>query len=173
MPTQRFLVHLAARERQPIDPAEIYYLEAEDDTTTIRLRSSRPLVDTRSLGEIEPLLSPHGLLRIHRNHMVNLARIRVVRGRADSADWEVKLDPPVNRVLPISRRRLAAVWEVLAPRETSVRGILHAWRWKTETPTAPRCGCHPLWSFSSQSSRAGSLRTSSGPCRSDWHSAPG
>ena len=74
--------------------------------------SRRKLADTRPLGEIEPLLSPHGLLRIHRNHMVNLARIRVVRGREDSDDWEVKLDPPVNRVLPISRRRLATVWTV-------------------------------------------------------------
>ncbi len=25
--------------------------------------------------------------------------------------WEVKLDPPVNRVLPVSRRRVSALWE--------------------------------------------------------------
>ena len=110
MPTNRFLIHLAARELHPIDPAEIYYLEAEDETTTIRLRASQLLADTRPLGEIEPLLAPHGFLRIHRNHMVNLTRIRAIRGREGSADWEVKLDPPVNRVLPISRGRLAAVW---------------------------------------------------------------
>lgn len=46
--------------------------------------------------------------------MVNLARIRAIRGREGSADWEVKLDPPVNRVLPISRGRLAAVWAAFA-----------------------------------------------------------
>ncbi len=25
--------------------------------------------------------------------------------------WQVKLDPPVNRVLPVSRRRVSALWE--------------------------------------------------------------
>ncbi len=55
------------------------------------------------------MFAPHGFLRIHRNHMVNLRRLRTIRGRKTSDDWEVKLDPPVNRVLPISRRRLEEV----------------------------------------------------------------
>jgi hypothetical protein len=40
----------------------------------------------------------------------SLRRTRVIRRTADDA-WEVKLDLPVNLVLPISRRRVAGLWE--------------------------------------------------------------
>jgi hypothetical protein len=33
--------------------------------------------------------------------------------QADGRDWEVKLEPPVNAVLPISRDRLAALRKAL------------------------------------------------------------
>ncbi len=36
---------------------------------------------------------------------------REIRHRKTGSDWEVKLQPPVNRVLPVSRRRLKALLE--------------------------------------------------------------
>lgn len=105
-----FLLHPADGERMPVRFEEVYYLEAEDRATRIRLRSSRLVRDPRSLGELEPLFAAHGFLRIHRNHMVNLARVRVVRRREGGQDWEVKLEPPVNRVLPVARGRLGELW---------------------------------------------------------------
>ena len=50
---------------------------------------------------------------IHRSWAVNLRRVREIRPAADNG-WEVKLDPPVNRVLPVSRRRVSALWECFA-----------------------------------------------------------
>ena len=50
---------------------------------------------------------------IHRSWAVNLRRVREIRPAADGG-WEVKLDPPVNRVLPVSRRRVSALWECFA-----------------------------------------------------------
>ena len=50
---------------------------------------------------------------IHRSLAVNLRRVREIRPAADGG-WEVKLDPPVNRVLPVSRRRVSALWECFA-----------------------------------------------------------
>ena len=50
---------------------------------------------------------------IHRSWAVNLRRVREIRPAADSG-WEVKLDPPVNRVLPVSRRRVSALWGCFA-----------------------------------------------------------
>ena len=47
---------------------------------------------------------------IHRSWAVNLRRVREIWPAADSG-WEVKLDPPVNRVLPVSRRRVSALWK--------------------------------------------------------------
>ena len=36
--------------------------------------------------------------------------MRQVRRRSQGEDWELKLDPPVNLVLPVSRDALPAVW---------------------------------------------------------------
>ena len=46
---------------------------------------------------------------MHRNHAVNLRRVRELRGRRDGDDREVKLEPPVNRVLPVSRSALKSL----------------------------------------------------------------
>jgi DNA-binding LytR/AlgR family response regulator len=106
----RVLLQLGPGERRLLDPADVYFLEAEDEDTRVRLRSSRALTDVRPLGELETLFTPHGFLRVHRNYLVNLRRVREIRRRAEGDHWELKLEPPVNRVLPISRNRLHEVW---------------------------------------------------------------
>ena len=103
---EKVLVHLGDFVRKPIDPAEVYFLEAVGDQTLVRTRSARPWSDVRSLGELLPRFAPYGFVRIHKNHAVNLDRIREIRRRKKGADWELKLEPPVNRILPISRNAL-------------------------------------------------------------------
>ena len=109
--SDRILLHTAYGQRKVLDPADVYFIEAVDGESRIRLRGTSPLLDVRPLGDIDPLFEPHGFLRVHRNHMVNLRRIREIRRRPKGKDWELKLDPPVNRVLPISRFTLSKVWE--------------------------------------------------------------
>ena len=58
--------------------------------------------DTQGLGALIKQFAPYGFRRVHRNHAVNLARIQETRRRKGSDDWELKLEPPVNRVLPVS-----------------------------------------------------------------------
>ena len=53
-----------------------------------------------------------GFLRAHRNTLVNPAHVRQVLRRSRGEDWELKLDPPVNLVLPVSRDALPALWAV-------------------------------------------------------------
>lgn len=103
---EKVLVHLGDFVRKPVDPAEVYFLEAVGDQTLIRTRSARLLRDVRSLGELLPRFTPYGFVRVHKNHAVNLDRIREIRRRKKGADWELKLEPPVNRILPISRNAL-------------------------------------------------------------------
>ena len=55
------------------------------------------------------LFEPYGFVRIHREHAVNIGHVRTLRLQADGRDWELKLEPPVNSVLPIARDRLAAL----------------------------------------------------------------
>jgi DNA-binding LytR/AlgR family response regulator len=64
----------------------------------------------RELAEMLPLLEVHRFYRVNRSQAVNLRRVREIR-RDAAGGWELKLDPPVNRVLPISRRRVAGLWE--------------------------------------------------------------
>ena len=90
----RILLHLQDGRWIPVDPQEIYLLEAEG-------------------GELFDAFEPFGFAMIHRSWAVNLRRVREIRPAADGG-WEVKLDPPVNRVLPVSRRRVSALWECFA-----------------------------------------------------------
>jgi len=92
-----------------LDPDDVYFLRASGGETEVRLRSRVPLVDVRPIGEVAPLFEPIGFVRIHREHAVNIARIRLLRLQADGRDWELKLEPPVNKVLSIARDRLAGL----------------------------------------------------------------
>ena len=109
MTQNRVLVHISRSEHRVLDPDDVYCLHARGGETEVRLRSRTPLVDVRPLGEVAPAYEPFGFIRVHREHAVNMANIRLLRLQADGRDWELKLEPPVNSVLPIARDRLAAL----------------------------------------------------------------
>jgi DNA-binding LytR/AlgR family response regulator len=109
MTARRVLVHISRTEHRVLDPDDVYFLRSRGGETEVRLRSRILLVDLRPLGEVAPLFEPFGFVRIHREHVVNPARIALLRRQADGRDWELRLEPPVNRVLPIARDRLAAL----------------------------------------------------------------
>ena len=103
------LLHLGRRIRRVVDADDVYCLEAQGDETDVRLRGGRPLRDVRSLGEVLEDLGPLGFVRIHRDHAVHAGHVREIRPAASGSGWEVRLEPPVNKVLPVSRRSLAAL----------------------------------------------------------------
>ncbi len=111
MVPHRVLIHISRSEHRVLDPDDVYHLRARGGETEVRLRSRTPLVDVRPIGEVAPLLEPFGFVRTHREHAVNIGRIRLLRLQADGRDWELKLEPPVNRVLPIARDRLTKLRE--------------------------------------------------------------
>ncbi len=100
------LIHFRDFVRRPVDPDDIYYLAADGDEALIRGRSSKLLRDVRALGELSSAFEAHGFVRIHYDHLVNPHRIRELRHRDSSTEREVKFQPPVNRVLPVSWNRL-------------------------------------------------------------------
>ena len=111
----RVLLNISELRRVPIDPNDVYFLEAVGDNTLVRLRSNRRLRDSRRLGTLIKQFAPYGFLRVHRNHAVNLARIHEIRRRKGGDDWELKLEPPVNRVLPISRGQMGKLLKAFGP----------------------------------------------------------
>ena len=102
----RILIHISRTEHRVLDPIDVYFLNARGGETEVRLRSRQPLVDVRPIGDVMASLENHGFVRIHREHAVNIAHIRLLRLQSDGRDWEVKMEPPVNRVLPVARNRL-------------------------------------------------------------------
>ena len=81
---------------------------------TDRFSSKTRLRSVRSLGDLEKALKSGGFLRVHKSFVVNLDRVREVRLRkGDDNDWELKLDPPVNVVLPVGRGYLAGLRRAL------------------------------------------------------------
>ncbi len=112
MPIPRVLLHLAGHRRRAIDPADVYYLEAHGDETWVRLRGKTRLKDVRSLGEVLAVFAMHGFVRTHDSYAVNPLLIRELRPRKGSREWELRLEPPVGKVLPVSRGSLKAVLKV-------------------------------------------------------------
>ena len=101
------MVHISRSEQHVLDSDDVCCLHARGGETEIRLGSCAPLVDLRPTGEVAPAYELFGFVRIHREHAVHITRIRLLRLQADGRDWELKLSPPVNSVLPIARDRLA------------------------------------------------------------------
>ena len=115
----RLLLHLSPGLRQAIDPDDIYFVEATGDDTQVRTRAARAIQDVRPIGTLEAPFQGRGFLRTHRNYLVNPRHVRQVRRRPKGEDWELKLDPPVNLVLPVSRGALAALWKAFGEDESS------------------------------------------------------
>lgn len=97
------MIHLPDNSFRPLHCEEIFYLEAEGNRTLVRLRGKRPLIDKRTLAEVESWLPQEDFVRIHRSFIVNLDRISRLQPRDSGRDWEVRMEPPVNQVLPVSR----------------------------------------------------------------------
>jgi len=108
---RRVLLHLEEGRRVPVDPSEVFFLEADGDRTEVRTRGKKRLRDLRSLAEVLELFPAGVLVQVHRGYAVNVDRVDEIRRRGGGGrDWEVRLEPPVNRVLPVSRTYLAVLW---------------------------------------------------------------
>ncbi len=93
MVPHRILIHISRSEHRVLDPDDVYYLRARGGETEVRLRSRTPLVDVRPIGEVAPRFEPYGFVWIHREHAVNLSRIRLLRLQADGRVWQLNLEP--------------------------------------------------------------------------------
>jgi DNA-binding LytR/AlgR family response regulator len=110
----RIAVKVSNRRFVMLDIGEVYYFESEGHDVLVRTARKTRLRSVRSLGDLEKALKSGGFLRVHRSFVVNLNRVREVRLRkGDDNDWELKLDPPVNVVLPVGRGYLAGLRRAL------------------------------------------------------------
>ena len=90
----------------------IFYLEAQGENTLIRTRRKKPYKSVQRLGELAKKLPAPAFVRCHREYIVNLNRVRSLTPRS-SRGYDLKLDPPVNRRIPIARDRLEKIRKIL------------------------------------------------------------
>jgi len=90
----------------------IFYLEAQGEKTLIRTRRKKPYKSIQRLGELAKKLPVPAFVRCHREYIVNLNRVRSISPRK-SRGYDLRLDPPVNRRIPIARDRLSKIRQIL------------------------------------------------------------
>ena len=112
MKLEKFVVKPAPGKGVFLDLREIYYIEAEHDDCLFRTARKRRYRHIEPLNEVEARLPSPPFFRIHRSYIVNLNRARELRARGER-DSEIKLDPPVNKVLPVSRTAYSKLRKLL------------------------------------------------------------
>ena len=95
-----------------IEIESIFYLEAKGHDTLIRTRRKKPYHSVQRLSEIAKRLPIPAFVRCHREYIINLNRVRSLTQRK-SKDYDLRLDPPVNRRIPIARNRLENIRKIL------------------------------------------------------------
>jgi len=95
-----------------IEIDRIFYLEAQGEKTLIRTRRKIPYISFQRMGEIEKTLPSPAFVRTHREFIVNLNYARSLNPRP-TGGYDLKLDPPVNKRIPIARNRLSNVRKIL------------------------------------------------------------
>jgi DNA-binding LytR/AlgR family response regulator len=51
------------------------------------------------------------MLRIHKSYAVNLSRVREIVRRDQGAHWQLRLQPPAGKILPIGKKYLKSLWK--------------------------------------------------------------
>ena len=109
---QRFPVRSQPGRAILLDREAIYYIEADGDDSLLRTARRKRCSHVEPLDTVESRLPSPPFFRIHRSYIVNLDRVYELRSRGDG-EWELKMDRPVNKVLPVSRRRMDELRELL------------------------------------------------------------
>ena len=109
---RRFPVRNAPGRAILLDREDIFYIEATGDDSLVRAARKQRYPHVEPLEDVEARLPSPPSFRIHRSYIVNLDRVYKLRSRGDG-EWEVKMDPPVNKVLPVSCRRMGELRALL------------------------------------------------------------
>lgn len=94
-----------------LDYDAIHWIEADGDYSRVHTYD-RAYLATASLGELEERLAERGFARIHRSHVVNLAKVAAVR-RAGADRITLALDDEAKTELDVARRQTRALRERL------------------------------------------------------------
>jgi two-component system, LytTR family, response regulator len=91
-----------------LSPGEIMRCESDGNYTRFHLINGDKLLASRTLKEFDGLLEPHGFMRVHVSHLVNMAQVKMYLHRDGGT-----LVLANGQEVPVSHRRRQEVIEVL------------------------------------------------------------
>ena len=101
LPVEKIPV-VAAGGTELLDVGEVHYIQADGDYSRVHTYD-RSYLCTASLGELEERLGPR-FARVHRSHLVNLAKVAAVR-RAAPDRFRLQLADAEKTELDVARRQ--------------------------------------------------------------------
>ena len=110
-PVEKVAVVSAGGAKTLLDYDAIHWVEADGDYSRVHTYD-RAYLATSSLRELEELLPSSRFARIHRSHLVNLAKVAAVR-RAGPDRIRLALDDEQRTELDVARRQTRALRERL------------------------------------------------------------
>ena len=102
LPLERIPVVGASGGTELVDPVEIHFVQADGDYSRVHTYD-RSYLCTFSLGELEERLAGARFARVHRSHLVNLAKVAGVRRGGDR--FRLQLADAAKTELDVSRRQ--------------------------------------------------------------------
>ena len=92
-----------------VNVSDIVRCESSGNYTNFCLKGKKEILVTRTLKDYDELLSPHGFLRVHKSHLINLAQVTTyLKGEGG---W-VKMSD--GSTVEVSRRKKEQLMSVLA-----------------------------------------------------------
>jgi DNA-binding LytR/AlgR family response regulator len=110
-PVEKIPVVSAGGAKTLLDYDAVHWIEADGDYSRVHT-FDRTYLSTSSLRELEELLPSRRFARIHRSHLVNLAKVAAVR-RAGPDRLSLALDDEKRTELDVARRQTRALRERL------------------------------------------------------------
>jgi DNA-binding LytR/AlgR family response regulator len=101
---------VAGGRTELIDVEEVHFAQADGDYCRV-YTYDRSYLSTSSLGELEESLPPQRFARIHRSHLVNLAKVAAVKRGNDR--MRLVVDDAARTELDVARRQSRRVRELL------------------------------------------------------------
>jgi hypothetical protein len=87
---------------------EVLFAESDGNDVWLSTDQGRMRAASPGLDKLDHELTNAGFLRVHRQHIVNLSRIREVE-RRDKGELVLVMDDHENTMVPVSRRNVRAV----------------------------------------------------------------
>lgn len=109
---RRRLVAMRDNRMVLLRPSEVHFAESDGNDVWLSTDEGRLRAASKGLDKVDGELADAGFLRVHRQYVVNLARVREIE-RGFKGELFLVMDDRTNNIVPVARRNAPAVRRAL------------------------------------------------------------